>query len=86
MVEPKAMVVMGTTAMPMNAGPLEARGMLEAAGRSAQPILKLLKITGCTCAQLAATTNDVVNSRGELQLTLHGFCVEWFREVGGVYA
>ena len=52
-------------------------GMLETAGQSAQPILKLCKTTGCR--QLVADTNKVVNSREELQLTLHGFCVECYR-------
>ena len=74
MVEPQTMVVMGTTVMPMNTWPPKAHEMLETAGRSAQPILKLCKTTG-------ATTNDVVNSREELQLTLHGFCVECYRDV-----
>ena len=57
----------------------EQGGMLETAGQSAQLILKLCKTTGCR--QLAADTNEVVNSREELQLTLHGFWVECYREV-----
>jgi len=54
----------------------QVRAILETAGQHRQPIAKLCNSTGCT--HPAATTKDVINSKEELQCTLHGLCVECF--------